>query len=166
MSTSRPAAYPGAGSPGFRVPSLGYRILMAGLRLIPSFLILIAIPAAALSYLSSRGIALPISVFEVTLWGALLLALGAAQYILKPTVAYGPTSIAYSAVALAYLYYVVTISPYRFTLPGGSASIAAGYSSFLELLMIVPAIGVLVGILTTVEDVRSPSERLPFDYPI
>lgn len=158
-------APPNPEAPGYRVPSLGYRILVAALRLIPAFLLLVALPAATLSFLSSRGIALPVSVFAVTVWGLLLLAIGAAQYILKPTPAYGPVSVAYSSVALLYLYYLVTLSPYRFVIPGGSASVAAGYSTFLELLMIVPALGIVFGVLTTIEDARSPKERLPYDYP-
>jgi hypothetical protein len=36
---------------------------------------------------------------------------------------------------------------------------------FLELVMIVPAIGIIVGLLITAEDARAPKERLPFDFP-
>ena len=150
---------------GYQIPSLGYRILMAGLRMIPSFLLLVLLPVAALLYVNARGYALPISVDAVALWGILLVAIGAAQYVLKPTAAYGPLSILYSAVGLAYLAYAITLSPYRFVLPGGTATIAAGYATFLELLLIVPALGVLSGLLTTIEDLRWPRERLPFDYP-
>ena len=165
MSAPRPSASPPILRAGYQVPSLGYRILVAALRLIPSFLLLIALPAAALTFIASRGFAVPISVFAVTVWGALLLAIGVAQYISKPTPAYGPVSILYSSVALAYLAYAVVLSPYRFVLPGGTASVAAGYSLLLEILMIVPALGILAGVLTTVEDARDPEERLPFDYP-
>jgi hypothetical protein len=150
---------------GYRIPSLGYRIVVAALRLIPIFFLLVALPVAALSFLSSRGIALPLSTFAVTVWGLLLIALGTARYILKPTPAYGPLSIAASLVTAFYVLYAISLSPYRFVLPGGSASVQAGYSLFLELVLIVPVIGIVVGVLVTIEDARSPKERLPFDYP-
>lgn len=150
---------------GYRIPSLGYRILIAGLRLVPSFFLLIALPVAALNFASSKGIALPLSTSAVTLWGLVLIALGAARYVLKPTPAFGPISIAASAAVLAYLLYAISLSPYRLTIPGGSASVVAGYSMFLEFVLIVPAIGILVGILVTIEDARSRTERLPFDFP-
>jgi hypothetical protein len=150
---------------GYHIPSLAYRILVAALRLILSFVVFVAIPVAVLAYVHSRGLAIPVSIAAVTTWGILLLVLTAARYVLKPTAAYGPLSITVSAVFFAYLYYLVLLSPYRFVLPGGSASLAAGYSEFLEILMIVPAVEIVAGILTTVEDAVHPGERLPFDYP-
>jgi hypothetical protein len=151
--------------PPTRIPSLAYRIIIAGLRLVLSFVLFVAVPVALLGYVHSRGLAIPISIAAVTTWGVVLLALSAAQYVAKPTVAYGPLSILVSGVFLAYLYYLVSLSPYRFVFPGGGASVAAGYSTFLEILMIVPAVELLAGILTTIEDFASPGERLPFDYP-
>jgi len=150
---------------GYRVPSLGYRILVAGFRLILSFVAFIALPVTVLAYVHSRGVAIPVSIAAVTLWGLALMVLSAARYVLKPTVAYGPLSIAVAGVLFAYLYYLVILSPYRFVVPGGSASVAAGYSTFLEILMIVPAVDFFAGILTTIEDAAHPKERLPFDYP-
>ena len=158
-------APPAAPALPYRVPSLAYRILIAGFRVILSFVFFVALPVAVLAYVHSRGVAIPISIAAVTTWGLLLLILSAARYVLKPTAAFGPLSIALSGVFLAYLYYLVLLSPYRFVLPGGSASLAAGYSLFLEILMIVPAVEIVAGVLTTIEDVAHPGERLPFDYP-
>jgi hypothetical protein len=149
----------------YRVPSLGYRILVAALRLIPSFFLLVALPVAVLAFVNSQGVAIPISTNAVIVWGFLLLGLGTARSILKPTRAYGPLSVATSLVSILYLLYLIALSPYRLVVPGGSASIAAGYSMFLELAMIVPAIGLVAGLLITIEDARAPTERLPFDYP-
>ena len=163
MSSPPPPAIPAG--PGYRIPSLGYRILVAALRLIPAFFLLVILPVAALTFVNSKGIALPISTRAVAEWGLLLVALGAARYILRPTRAFGPVSIAASLVGLLYLLYAVSLSPYHLTIPGGSASVVAGYALFLELMMIVPAIGIVVGVLVTVEDARSPTERLVFDYP-
>lgn len=164
-TAAKPMAVPASEAGGYLVPSLGHRILVATLGLIPSFFLVIALPVAALTFVSAQGIAVPIPVDAVIVGGVLLLGLGAARSILKPTAAYGPLSIATSLVALLYLAYLVSLSPYRFGIPGGSASVAAGYSTFLELAMIVPALGVLAGILTTWEDAHAPKERLPFDYP-
>jgi len=157
---------PPASALPYRIPSLAYRILIAGFRVVLAFVFFVAIPVAVLAYVHSRGVAIPISIAAVTTWGLLLLILSAARYVLKPTAAFGPLSIAVSGVFFAYLYYLVLLSPYRFVLPGGSASLAASYSMFLEILMIVPAVEILAGILTTVEDVAHPGERLPFDYPV
>lgn len=151
--------------PGYRIPSLGYRILVATLRLIVSFVLLVALPVALLAYVHSRGIDIPISIAAVTTWGAVLLTLSAARYVLKPTIAYGPLSIVVGAVFFLYLVYLVSLSPYRFVLPGESVSVAAGYSLVLEILMIVPILDMIAGTLTTIEDAASPRERLPFDYP-
>ena len=147
----------------YRVPSLAYRILIAGFRLILSFVFFVAVPVAVLAYVQSRGVAIPVSIAAVTTWGLALMVLSAVRYVAKPTVAYGPLSIVISGVFFAYVYYLILLSPYRFILPGGSASLAAGYSMFLEILLIVPALGILAGIMTTVEDVAHPKERLPFD---
>ena len=164
MSATAEVRAPPAALP-YRIPSLAYRILIAGFRVVLSFVFLVALPVAVLAYVHARGVAIPVSLAAVTTWGLVLLVLSAARYVLKPTGAFGPLSIALSGVFLAYLYYLVLLSPYRFVLPGGGASLAAGYSMFLEILMIVPAMGILAGILTTVEDVAHPGERLPFDYP-
>jgi hypothetical protein len=164
-SPSRASAVSGE-TGGYHIPSLGYRILVAALRFILSFFLLVALPVAALSFVNSRGIALPISTTAVAVWGLLLLALGTARYLAKPTRTYGPLTVATSFVSLLYLVYALGLSPYRFVVPGGSASITAGYSMFLELAMIIPAIGILVGLLTTVEDAGAPKERLPFDFPV
>lgn len=150
---------------GYRIPSLPYRIVIAVLRAFLSFVFFVAIPVAALAYVHSRGLAIPVPIAAVTTWGVVLLVLSAARYILKPTAAYGPLSIALDGVFFGYLYYLLLLSPYRFVVPGGSVSLAAGYSLFIEILMIVPAVGILAGILTTIEDVSHPKERLPFDYP-
>jgi len=162
---SAPAPVPPKGPPSYRIQSLGYRILVAALRMIPSFFVLVTLPVAALTFVNSRGIAIPISTFSVTAWGIALVALGAARYVLRPTRAFGPVSIAASTVGLLYLLYAISLSPYRLTVPSGTASIVAGYSMFLELVIIVPALGIAVGALVTLEDATAPTERLAFDFP-
>ncbi len=165
MSAPSPKPAPPRVVTGYHIPSLGYRILVAALRLIPSFLLLIALPIAVLDFASSKGLAIPISTSAVAIGGLALLALGTARYIAKPTRAFGPLSIANSLAGAVYLLYAISRSPYRLVIPGGSATVVAGYATFLELMLLAPLFGIVAGILTTIEDARSPTERLPFDFP-
>lgn len=150
---------------GYRIPSLGYRILAGGLRLLPLIVVLVGIPVALLTFLSAQGLHLPISILTVTIAGFAIAVLSTARYILKPTGAYGPLSMALSAVTIAYLltfFFAVTLV---FGLPQHGISIGIGVDGLIGLLLLVPAFGLAAGLVTTIEDVRSPRERLPFDYP-
>jgi hypothetical protein len=150
---------------GYRIPSLGYRILGGALRLVPAVLLLVGIPAGILAYASSRGISLPISIVTVSVFGFVLAILAAVRYIVKPTRLFGPISMAASAVAIVYLVLLYRTSPYRFAIPGTQATLGIGFTDLVLLLLLVPAITLGAGLVTTIEDVRHPSERLPFDYP-
>jgi len=184
MSSANPAASPLASPPtspavppsspsplspealGYRIPSLTYRIFVGGLRMILSFVFFVALPVAALTYVHARGIPIPVSIAAVTGWGIALLVLSAVRYVLKPTIAFGPLSVVLALVFFLYLYYLLSLSPYRLVLPGGTVSVAAGYSLFIEILMVAALVEMLAGFLVTVEDLWSPRERLPFDYPV
>jgi hypothetical protein len=150
---------------GYRIPSLGYRILVGALRLIPWVILLVGVPAGILAFASGYGIALPVSILTVTVFGFALAILGTVRYILKPTRLYGPISMAASAVAIAYLFVLYAASPYRLAIPNTPATIGIGFGELVLLLMIVPALTLLAGLVTTYEDLRHPTERLPFDYP-
>jgi hypothetical protein len=150
---------------GYRVPSLGWRITVAALRLIPLMILLVGLPVAALSFLQSNSIPTPLSIVAVTVAGAIIVALSTARYIAKPTSAYGPLSVVSSGFVLAYLYYIFTQASYVFTTPGSDVTIHLNYAMFVAWLMLVPALGLAAGLVTSVEDARSPRERLPFDFP-
>ncbi|HTT72875.1 MAG TPA: hypothetical protein VMG99_01805 [Thermoplasmata archaeon] len=150
---------------GYRIPSLGTRILLGGLRLVPMLVLLVGVPAALLAYLASRGISLPVSVLTVSAFGIALAALGTARYIARPTAAFGPLTVATSAVGAAYLVVLLAASPYRLTVPGTSAGFALGYAGLVLVLLAVPAFGLASGAVTTIEDLKHPGERLPFDFP-
>ena len=60
---------------GFRIPGLGWRITLGALRMIPLVLLLVGLPAALLTYLSTNGVALPISILTVTIFGVVISAL-------------------------------------------------------------------------------------------
>lgn len=149
----------------YRIPPLGNRILVGGLRLIPTVLLLVGIPAGILTYLGSHGLNLPLSVLTVTIAGLVIAALSTARYVLKPTRLYGPLSIATSAVALVYLLAILAVAQVTLHLSHPAISIGVDYSKIIELVLLVPALGLAAGVVTTIEDVRSPRERLPFDYP-
>jgi hypothetical protein len=149
----------------YQVPSLGWRITVAALRLIPLVIVLIGLPVAALSFLQSNAIALPLSIATVAIAGAVIVALSTARYIAKPTSLYGPLSLASSGFVLAYLYYILLQASYVLQVPGSDVTIHLNYALFLELLLLVPALALASGLVTTIEDYRSPRERLPYDYP-
>jgi hypothetical protein len=154
---------PPAGS--YRIPSLGWRILGGALRLIPLALLLIGLPVAALSFLKSHGFSIPVPLATVEAAGIAITVLVVARYILKPTALYGPLSIATSAVTLVYLYVLLADSTYHVTIPNVDIGVAIGYRELILILMIVPALALAAGVVTTIEDVTHPQERLPFDYP-
>lgn len=150
---------------GYQIPSLGYRILAGGLLLVPLLVLLVVIPDAALAYLASHGIAWPISRVTVTVGGIAISVLTTARYVFKPTRAYGPLSVATSGASLAYLFVVWLGATYHIAVPNSSVVLTIGYAELVELLLLVPAIALVAGLVTTIEDLRFPRERLPFDFP-
>ncbi len=148
-----------------RIPSLGYRILAGTARLVLLLIALVGVPAAALAYLDSLGISLPVPIPTVVGAWVAIAVLSTARAIARPTRAYGPLSVATSAVTIAYLLVLRLASPYRLAAPSHSLAISVGYATFLDLVLLVPALLLVAGIVTTVEDVRFPGERLPYDYP-
>ncbi len=150
---------------GYRIPSLSYRILAGGLRLLPLIVILVGIPVALLTFLSTHGLHVPISILTVTVAGLAISVLSTARYILKPTRAYGPLSMAVSVVTILYLLTFFLAATLVFGLPQHGISVGIGVEGVIGLLLLVPGLGLAAGIVTTIEDVRSPRERLPFDYP-
>lgn len=150
---------------GYRIPSLGYRILAGGLRLVPLLVLLVGLPDAILAYLTSWGVALPVSEITVTVAGVVIAVLSTATYIARPTGAYGPLGMATSGVVAVYLLVLWEGASYHLTIPNSSVVLTIGYADLILLFLIAPAIGIVVGLVTTVEDLRHPGERLPFDFP-
>jgi hypothetical protein len=149
----------------YRIPSLGYRIVVAAVRLVPLVVVLVGLPVAALTYLQSRSLSLPVSVDTVMAYGIALCAISTARYIAKPTRAYGPISVASSVVTLAFLVTLLLQSTYNFGVPQTSAVISLTYRDLIEVLLAVPVFSLAAGLVTTIQDLRSPYERLPFDFP-
>jgi len=154
-------------SPGqYRIPSWGWRILGGALRLVPLALLLIGVPVGILTFLQSNGIPPPFPILLIELYGVVLTALIVARYIFRPTSGYGPLAIGVSAATLVYLYYIFEHSTYTLRIPNAPFAIGVTFTDLILLLMIVPALTLAAGVVTTVEDARRPRERLPFDYPM
>jgi hypothetical protein len=151
--------------PTYRIPSMGWRITVGALRLIPLVILLIGLPAALLTFLGNHNVALPLSILTVTVAGAVIVALSTARYIAKPYRAYGPISMVASGAVLAYLYLLLEEGTYTFAFPMGGISIGLTFTEFIELLMLVPGLALAAGLVTAIEDGRHPKERLPFDFP-
>ena len=160
-----PPTSPTPGYLGYRVPPLGYRIIISGLYLVPAIVVLVGLPVAALGFLQTHNVALPVSIETVSLFGFAIAILIAVRYVVKPTKLFGPVSIAVSAVGLLYLVLLYLSATYTFSLPNANVAIEVTYVRLIELLMLVPVLTILAGVVTTVEDLRAPGERLPFDFP-
>jgi len=150
---------------GYRIPGLGWRITLGALRMIPLVLLLVGLPAALLTFLSTNGVALPLSILTVTIFGIAISALSTAQYISKPYRAYGPICVIASSVTLVYIFIILAQSTYTIAIPNTPASLTLNYTELIELLLIVPLLSLSAGVVTAIEDSRSPQERLPFDFP-
>jgi hypothetical protein len=164
-ATPAPLPRPGPAPLGYQVPSLGWRILGGALRLVPMIVLFIGLPVGLFTFLQSHGITPPIPLATVEEFGIALSILITLRYILKPTAAYGPLAIATAAVSLLYLYLLLISATYVFSIPNADVTISVGYSELILLLMIGPALALTAGVLTLIEDVNRPKERLPFDYP-
>ena len=150
---------------GYRIPSLGWRITLGALRMIPLVLLLVGVPAAVLTFLSDNGVALPLSILTVTIFGVVICAASTARFIAKPYRLYGPLCVAASAVTILYLLVILAASTYTITIPNTPMSLTVSYTELVELLLIVPLLTLSAGVVTAIEDGRSPQERLPFDFP-
>jgi len=150
---------------GYEVPPLGSRILAGGTRLVPLLVVLVVLPVALLQYLAAHQVSLPVSVVTVAVYGVAISTLSTARYIAKPTRAYGPLSMATSAAALSYLFTLWLQATYHISVPNSAVTISVGYVDLVDLLLLIPALSFVAGFLASVEDLRSPTERLPFDFP-
>jgi hypothetical protein len=157
MSTPEPA-------PPYRLPSIGRRIAVTVLWLVPLLIVLVAAPAYALQRLTVLGVSTPVPLALVAGGGTTLSVLSAARRGLRPSRLFGPVSVAASAAALGYLIGLSTNA--RFSVPFGSGiSVTLGFSQLLSLLLVPVALSLVAGVVTTFEDAFRPRERLPYDFP-
>jgi hypothetical protein len=155
------AAVPAA--PRAQIPSLARRLAIGSLRLVPLLFLYVVVPILGLQVLAAHGIGSGFDVPTVSLFGALLAVLSTARYVGRPTLAYGPLSVATSLGKVAYLLYFAAFASIHVAFSG--VGIDLQFGQLLELLALVPMFGIAAGIVTSWEDLRHPGERLPFDYP-
>ncbi|MGA7923122.1 MAG: hypothetical protein WCA77_04025 [Thermoplasmata archaeon] len=148
----------------YRIPSWGWRITLGALRLVPLLLLFTAVPYVILQVLAAHGIHSPINFTSIAIVGVLVSVLSAAAYILKPTRAFGPVWMASCLVTAAYFLSFVPEASFSTGLPNGGL-FTVSYGTILLLLAVVPGLRAVAAGLTTVEDLRRPSERLPWDFP-
>ena len=150
--------------PQAEIPSLARRVTIGSLRLIPVLVVYVVVPVIGVSRLQGLGVTSGFPIFWIAVAGVVLAILGMARYVAKPTRAFGPVCIAASGAGILYLLSFAPYASAMITL-GSGGSIAITYGTLLMLAAIIPAFGLAAGVVTTVEDVRNPGERLPFDYP-
>lgn len=162
---ARPLPPPPAPVP-YRIPSLGYRLSIGSFLFLLLVIALVIIPVAVLGYLQKLSLAFPISIETEVVYGLALSTLLTARYIVQPTRAYGPVGMAAAVVTIAFLVTVLLQSTYHLNVPQTSLALSLVFTRFVELLLIVPVLSLVAAVVTTIEDVRFPTERLEFDYPL
>ncbi len=152
-----------AAAPTVRIPSLSRRIAFGALRLLPLLALYVVFPYLGFQGLTQYGLVEGLPLSQVLFFGVGLAILSTAAYVARPTRAFGPLSTASSLAKVAYLLYFAGFAWAAVSV--STATVRLDFGTLLELLALVPAFGVAAGVLTTVQDVRHPGERLRFDYP-
>ena len=147
----------------YSIPSTGSRALRAGLSLIPSILLFVIVPYVGLTQLDRFGIGTRYSLGFIVLAGLVLAGIGAAASFARPTRAYGPLLVAGSVGSAIYLLLLARDS--TIDLVFGQGGLALTYAGMMTAFALVPAIRAGSGVVTTLEDLLRPGERLPIDFP-
>jgi hypothetical protein len=148
----------------YRIPSLPRRIAVGVLIAIPLVILIVAVPFEILTRLSGAGVTTPLPGIAVLIAGLVVTGFAVARHIVRPTRAFGPVTIAGSAFGVGYLLFISHEA--SAVISSHSTTITLSYGSIFLLLIVVPLLNIGSGVATTVEDVRHPGERLPFDYPV
>lgn len=151
--------------PAYSAPSVARRVVVAVLVSIGFLVLLVAGPEYALRRLASAdvGFTTPLNEQIVIGYGLVVSMLYGLRSALRPSRAFGPLTILASLLGVAYLLYLSTVATFAVGVSETVVGVSVG--TFVRLLALVPLFGVLSGIVTTVEDVRHPGERLAVDYP-
>ncbi len=163
-TTAPPLFVAPAGRPVARLPGLGRRVAMASAVFVVAEIGIALVPFEALRRLSGLPIALGVTPFEVLAAGTVLALLTAARHFSKPSRAYGPVAITAAVAGIAYLLWLAAHATIAVD-PGHGVGVTLTYGTVLELMAVAPALSLVSAVVTTLEDLRHPGERLPFDYP-
>jgi len=153
----------GRGMAAYRPPSVGSRAGGGSIVAVVLFVAYVLVPVVLFSELRALAITPPVAQTDLAIAGVVLAALGTAQYLLKPTRAFGPVSIVYALALLGYLDWLGARSPISFALQG--ATVTVGYHTLILIASIVPLLALLGGIAATLEDATEPGERVRVDFP-
>lgn len=148
-----------------RVPSLARRLAGAALLVVPLFLALVGLPYELLTRLAPLGVTVGPSLAAIEVSGAAIALLTGARYVLRPTAAFGPVSMALSLVALGYLLIVIPVASVHVA-PAAAVTVAIGYAGFLWLLLGVPVLGLAAAALVTYADAKYPGVRVAREYAV
>ena len=148
---------------GAAIPSLPWRVAGACALLLGALLFLVYLPEAVLRMLAEHSIPPPLPIATLAAAGVAIAVLLALRHVAKPTRAFGPLTMLTALVEIGYLLLLYADATFRLQVP--NATISIGYARLIELLLIVPALTLSAGLVTTIEDLRAPGERLPFDFP-
>ena len=148
----------------YRIPSPARRAAVAILWLVPALLLYVALPYFGLAKLSQFGVSTGYSINFIVLAGTGLAILGAAASYARPTRWYGPLSMAASAATIGYLLVLARASTAVISV-GHGGTLTLSYAGMITAFAAVPAIRLVSGLVTTIEDLFRPTERLPYDFP-
>jgi len=149
----------------YNVPSLAYRVTIGSVRGVVYVILLVVLPVALLNFLASLSIPFPITVEAEEIYGLVVAILLAARYVLRPTRAYGPLCMAVAAATFLFFALLLFHSTYDLATPQSAVDISITFTDVVLILLLVPTFTFFAGVVTTIEDARSPGERLEFDYP-
>lgn len=150
--------------PAARIPGLARRLVVGTSRFVGLAIALGWVPYEILVRLAAFHVVSGVPPDDLLVAGVGLAFLAAARYVAKPSRAYGPVAMLAGAAGVAYLLWLgahatLVIAPFS------RVGLTISYGAVLDLLAIAPALRLVAGAVTTVEDLRRPGERLPFDFP-
>ena len=155
----------GVVSPVARIPGLAHRMAAAAVLFVAALVVIAFLPYEVLRRLEGTAVSVPVTPFEVLAVGVGMSLLLALRYLAKPTRAYGPIAILTAVAGIAYLLWLAARATIA-VVPGNGVGITISYGTILDLVAVAPFLSLVAATLTTIEDLRRPGERLPFDYPV
>jgi hypothetical protein len=161
--SAAPAPTAGTPKPVLRIPPLGRRIAYGSIRAALTIVAIVIVPWWLFNLVNGYGFTTPISIAGLVLLGIVVAVVGGLRCIARPTKAFGPLTSVASLVSLAYLLYLIPIASVGFS-PDDKISIALDFGKFLQYALLVPLFGIAAGIVTTVEDLVRPGERVFYEY--
>jgi hypothetical protein len=156
---------PIADAPRARVVRLRWRIPVGVLWSLLLGGVFVGVPLALIPLLQAHGIEPGGDPAVLAVLGGVFAFFEGARFVAKPTRMYGPFSVISTGTFVAWLVYLYLSS--RITLSFiSNVTIVVGFNLLLLLFAIVPALTLVAAVITTIEDLRYPGERMPFDFPV